>query len=169
MALRDELRQTLAASYTIEQELGGGGMSRVFLAARVQHPHIVPVHSAGETAGVPYYTMPFVEGESLRTKLARAGRLSIAETISVLRDVTRALAYAHAADGKQIVFDIGGGGTMYVANVDGRTPPGTNASTNSQRRWPCAVAGRQVARARNTRKNGRSADGQSGIRRVDRE
>jgi hypothetical protein len=53
MALRDELQQTLAASYTIEQELGGGGMSRLFLAARLQHPHIVPVHSAGETAGVP--------------------------------------------------------------------------------------------------------------------
>src|SRR5687768_1751750 len=65
------------------------------LAARLQHPHIVPVHAAGETNGLPYFTMPFVEGHSLRTRLVNAGALSITETISVMRDVAKALAYAH--------------------------------------------------------------------------
>ena len=51
--------------------------------------------SAGEIDGLPYYTMPFVEGESLRARLARAARFPIAEVVSILRDVARALAYAH--------------------------------------------------------------------------
>src|SRR5688500_15028196 len=68
----------------------------IMLAARLQHPHIVPVLSTGETNGVPYYTMPFVEGESIRAILARTGvALSITEVIGVLRDVAKALAYAH--------------------------------------------------------------------------
>jgi serine/threonine-protein kinase len=66
------------------------------LAAKLQQAQIVPVLSAGEVDGVPYYTMPFVEGESLRAKLAREGALPIPEVVSVLRDVTRALGYAHA-------------------------------------------------------------------------
>ena len=127
--LRDDLQRTLGDAYTLERELGGGGMSRVFvaednslgrkvvvkvlspdltagvnverfnreiqLAARLMQAQIVPVLSAGELDGVPYYTMPFVEGESLRAKLARTGALPITEVISILRDVTRALAYAH--------------------------------------------------------------------------
>jgi tetratricopeptide (TPR) repeat protein len=129
MQLRDELQQTLGSGYTLERELGGGGMSRVFvardealhrnvvvkvlppelvagvnverfnreivLAAGLQHPHIVPVHTAGEMNGVPFYTMPYVEGESLRARLSRTGGLSITEVIGVLRDVGKALAYAH--------------------------------------------------------------------------
>ena len=91
--LRSQLQSTLAGTYTLERELGGGGMSRVFvaeetrfgrkvvikvlppqlaaevsverfereiaLAAKLQHPHIVPVLSAGQVDGLPYYTMPF--------------------------------------------------------------------------------------------------------------
>jgi serine/threonine-protein kinase len=67
----------------------------ISLAARLQHPHIVPLLATGETDGLPYYTMPFVEGESLRAKLAR-GELPIGETISILRDVARALDFAHS-------------------------------------------------------------------------
>src|SRR4051812_47692176 len=126
--LRDELQSALGTSYTLERELGGGGMSRVFLAeetalgrkvvvkllspellagvnvdrfrreiqlaARLQQAQIVPVLSAGEMNGVPFYTMPFVDGESLRAKLAR-GQLPVTEVVGILRDVTRALAYAH--------------------------------------------------------------------------
>jgi eukaryotic-like serine/threonine-protein kinase len=129
MDLRSQLQATLGSAYTLERELGGGGMSRVFvahenaldrtvvvkvlppelvagvnvdrfkreilLAARLQHPHIVPVLVAGETNGLPYYTMPLVEGESLRVKLARTGALSITDAIGILRDVGKALAYAH--------------------------------------------------------------------------
>ncbi|HSQ30149.1 MAG TPA: serine/threonine-protein kinase [Gemmatimonadaceae bacterium] len=65
------------------------------VAARLQHPHIVPVFAASETDGLLYYTMPFVEGESLRARLVREPRLPIDEVVSVLRDVGEALAYAH--------------------------------------------------------------------------
>ena len=67
----------------------------VRVAARLQHPNIVPLLTAGEAAGVPYYTMPFVDGESLRARLAR-GRMPLGEALRVLRDVAQALAYAHA-------------------------------------------------------------------------
>ena len=127
--LRDELQSTLGSAYRLERELGGGGMSRVFLAeetalgrkvvvkvlspelvagvnvdrfrreiqlaAGLQQAQIVPLLSAGETNGVPYYTMPFVEGESLRAKVARSGALPVQEVVSILRDIVRALAYAH--------------------------------------------------------------------------
>jgi serine/threonine-protein kinase len=127
--LREQLQHSLGDAYTIERELGGGGMSRVFLAdeaalgrrvvvkllpaelmggvsigrfrreislaARLQHPHLVPLLAAGEIDGQPYYTMPFVEGESLRARLSH-GELPIPETISILRDVARALEYAHS-------------------------------------------------------------------------
>src|ERR1039458_9961116 len=129
MDLRDQLQATLSGSYTLERELGGGGMSRVFvaeetalgrkvvikvlppetaaqvslerfkreilLAAKLQHPHIVPLHSAGESNGLPYFTMPFVEGESLRIRLARHGELPVNDAIRILREIASALAYAH--------------------------------------------------------------------------
>jgi serine/threonine-protein kinase len=126
--LRDDLQTTLGEAYTLERELGGGGMSRVFLAedvrlrrrlvvkvlspdlaagvslarfereiglaARLQHPHIVPLLFSGDTGGLPYYTMPFVEGESLRQRLTR-GELPVAEAIRLTREIASALAYAH--------------------------------------------------------------------------
>jgi|GEM_PF-2828561 len=129
-ALADQLQATLGGAYTLSRELGGGGMSRVFvardltlgrdivvkvlhpelatglsaerftreikLAASLQQANIVPLLSAGEFAGLPYYTMPFVEGLSLRDRLRRDGKLTVTETISILRDVARALDYAHA-------------------------------------------------------------------------
>ncbi len=67
----------------------------VLLAARLQHPHIVPVLGAGDADGLPWFSMPFVEGESVRVRLTH-GPLSIGEVISILRDVARALAFAHS-------------------------------------------------------------------------
>jgi len=109
--LREQLQATLGSSYSLERELFGAGMSRVFvaleaslgrrivvkvlpyemavgvnderfrreilLAASLMHPHIVPVLSAGDADGLPYYTMPYIEGESLRVRLARARRLPV--------------------------------------------------------------------------------------------
>ena len=131
MELRERLQETLGNSLILEQELGGGGMSRVFvaneaalgrkvvvkvlppemaaavsidrfrreiqLAAQLQHPHIVPLLSAGETYGLPYFTMPYVRGESLRARLVKGGELPLSETIRILREVASALAYAHEA------------------------------------------------------------------------
>ena len=68
----------------------------ILLLAKLQHPHIVPVHTVGEALGLPYFTMPYVEGESLRTRVARDGELPIPESVRLLRDVASALAYAHA-------------------------------------------------------------------------
>ena len=126
---RSRLQSTLGGAYILGRELGGGGMSRVFLvedavlrrsivvkvlppemaaevsiarfqreialAARLQHPHIVPLLATGETEGLPFYTMPFVEGESLRERLARGGELPIVEAVRLLREIASALAYAH--------------------------------------------------------------------------
>src|SRR5918912_2761458 len=124
--LKEGLEQTLGPGYSVERELIGGGMSRVFvaldvslgrrvvvkvlpaelaasvsvdrfkreimLAATLQHPHIVGVLTAGEIEGMPYFTMPFVEGESVRIRIEREGRLTIGRTVSILKDVARALA-----------------------------------------------------------------------------
>src|SRR5438094_728747 len=68
----------------------------VQLAAQMQHPHIVPLLFAGETAGLPFFTMPFIEGESLRARITREGELPVHDGVRILRDVSSALAYAHA-------------------------------------------------------------------------
>ncbi|HEX6806683.1 MAG TPA: protein kinase, partial [Gemmatimonadaceae bacterium] len=126
--IRDRLQAALDG-YSIQRELAGGGMSRVFVArddtlgrdvvikviaqegeelsadrfarevkvaARLQQANIVPVLSAGTAAGLPYYTMPFVRGESLRARLTNGPAPAVGEAVSILRDVARALAYAHA-------------------------------------------------------------------------
>ena len=135
---RERLAAALAATYRIDDELVGGGMSRVFaatehalgrkvvikvlppelsagvnrerfqreiqVAAQLQHPHIVPLLSAGRipsTDGTAegellYYTMPFIEGESLRAAVARRGRLPVRDVVRILHDVVEALAYAHS-------------------------------------------------------------------------
>ncbi len=165
--LRDRLQSTLGDHYTLEREIGGGGMSRVFvaeekalgrkvvvkvlppdlaaavsverfkreivMAARLQHPHIVPVLSAGEVNGLPYYTMPLVRGESLRARLVREGELPVNETVRILHDVAAALAYAHAdgvvhrdikpdnvmlTGGVAVVTDLGVGKAVQVAATD---------------------------------------------------
>ncbi len=67
----------------------------IMLAAQLSHPSIVPLLTAGEASGLPYYTMPFVEGESLRARLAARGPPARADAVGMLRDVARALAYAH--------------------------------------------------------------------------
>ena len=126
----EQLTLALAGRYRIERELGGGGMSRVFLAtetafnrsvvvkvvaqdlleglsaerfarevqlvAQMQQANIVPLLSAGDADGLPFYVMPFVDGRSLRERLQRDGTLPIVEAVHVLHDVAKALAHAHA-------------------------------------------------------------------------
>jgi serine/threonine-protein kinase len=65
------------------------------LAARLQHPHILTVHDSGETAGQLWFTMPFVEGESLRQRLRRERQLSVEDAVQIGREAARALDYAH--------------------------------------------------------------------------
>jgi serine/threonine-protein kinase len=127
--LAARLQAALGPSFAIERELGGGGMSHVFLAAdaalsrrivvkilppnpnakvdeerfrreiqiaaSLQHPCIVPVLTTGFMDDVPYYTMPFVAGESLRTRVASGQPLPLPRAVRVLRDVASAIAHAH--------------------------------------------------------------------------
>ena len=64
-------------------------------AARLQHPHIVPLLTAGQVGDILYYTMPLVEGETLRARLERENRLQASAVVGILMDVVDALAYAH--------------------------------------------------------------------------
>jgi len=127
--LRDRLQSALGPAYRVESELGGGGMSRVFLAeevrlgrsvvvkvlppemaagvsaerfereiqlaAKLQHPHIVPLLTAGAKGDLLYYVMPHIAGESLRSRITHERALPVGETVRILRDVCDALAYAH--------------------------------------------------------------------------
>src|SRR3989442_11398166 len=68
----------------------------VDLSSKLSHPHIVPIFAAGEAAGLFYYVMPYVEGESLRHRLLREHRLPLEAALHVARDVADALAFAHA-------------------------------------------------------------------------
>src|SRR3989449_4001741 len=68
----------------------------VDLSSKLSHPHIVPIFSAGEAAGLFYYVMPYVEGESLRHRLLREHTLPLEAALHVTRDVADALAFAHA-------------------------------------------------------------------------
>jgi serine/threonine-protein kinase len=176
--LRDRLQATLGGGYTLERELGGGGMSRVFVAederlgrrvvvkvlapelteglsaerferevrlvARLQHPNVVPLLAAGERDGLAYYTMPYVEGESLRARLARGERLSLPAAVSVLRDVARALEYAHGhgfvhrdikpdnillSGSAAAVADFGIAKAIHTARTAGNVPTATGTLT----------------------------------------
>ncbi len=73
-------------------------LSEIEIASRLTHPHILPVHDSGEDAGVLYYVMPYVEGESLREKLTRVGTLPVEEALEITREIADALAYAHGLD-----------------------------------------------------------------------
>jgi TolB-like protein len=76
--------------------LGGDRfLQEIRVTAALQHPHILPLLDSGEAAGLLYYVMPYVEGESLRARLARDGPLPLAETLQIARGVAGALDYAH--------------------------------------------------------------------------
>jgi serine/threonine protein kinase len=121
----DRIRGAFSGSYTIDRELGRGGMATVYLAqdskhqrlvalkvlhselaaslgpdrflreitiaARLNHPHILPLHDSGESQGFLYYVMPYVEGESLRERLDRDHQLSVEEAVHHARAIASAL------------------------------------------------------------------------------
>jgi eukaryotic-like serine/threonine-protein kinase len=156
--LRDQLQASLGAQYTVEREVGRGGMATVFLArdlkhgrsvalkvlhaelasslgperfrreiafaAQLQHPHILTVLDSGETPeGQLWFTMPYVDGESLRDRLKRERQMSVEESLRIGRETAQALDYAHrhrvihrdvkpenillTSDGQALVADFG--------------------------------------------------------------
>jgi TolB-like protein len=70
-------------------------LREIRLTANLRHPNILPVHDSGLVGTIPFYVMPFVDGESLRVRLARGARLPVTDALRVTREVASALAYAH--------------------------------------------------------------------------
>src|SRR4051812_27913035 len=85
------LRPEISASVGSERFL-----REIRFAARLQHPHILPLHDSGEANGLLYYVMPYIEGQSLRDRLTRERQLPLEDSLHIAREVADALAYAHA-------------------------------------------------------------------------
>jgi serine/threonine-protein kinase len=85
--LRPELAATIGPDRFLRE---------IRIAAQLQHPHILPLLDSGEAAGFLYYVMPYVEGESLRTRLTRSGELPIHEAVKLVTEIVDALSYAHS-------------------------------------------------------------------------
>jgi TolB-like protein/tRNA A-37 threonylcarbamoyl transferase component Bud32/Flp pilus assembly protein TadD len=130
----------------------------VRLAASLQQANIVPLLSAGVAGGLSYYTMPLVDGSSLRARVASGATIPLAEAISILKDVARALAYAHGAGivhrdikpdnillsgGTAVVSDFGIAKAMDAARTTGNT--NTITSPGSSLGTPGYMAPEQVA------------------------
>jgi eukaryotic-like serine/threonine-protein kinase len=174
------LQAALANRYTIERELGRGGMATVFLgqdlkhdrpvavkvlrpelaaalgperflreiklAARLTHPHILPLHDSGEADGFLFYVMPYVEGESLRDRLTRERQLPVEDAVRIAREVADALGFAHSHDvihrdikpenvlleaGHAVVADFGIARAITAAGGDRLTETGLAVGTPS--------------------------------------
>ncbi len=169
---------TISDRYSIEREIGRGGMATVYraldvrhgrplavkvlhpelavglgpdrflreiqIAARLQHPHIVPLYDSGQAGDLLYYVMPFIEGESLRERLRRERRLPLDDAIRIARAVASALDYAHRHDivhrdikpenvmlheGEAMVTDFGIAKAVSAAASDNLTQTGTAIGT----------------------------------------
>ncbi|OLC33263.1 MAG: hypothetical protein AUH81_14620 [Candidatus Rokubacteria bacterium 13_1_40CM_4_69_5] len=97
---RDLKHDRLIALKVLHAELAAAlGAERflreIRLAARLQHPHVLSVHDSGEAAGQLWFTMPYVEGESLRDRLQRERQLSLADALRIAQEAAEALDYAH--------------------------------------------------------------------------
>src|SRR5438067_9292308 len=87
------LRQEIAAALGAERFL-----REIQIAAKLHHPHILPLYDSGAAGELLYYVMPYVEGESLRQRLEREKQLPVEEALAIARQVAGALAYAHRND-----------------------------------------------------------------------
>ncbi|MGI9044645.1 MAG: protein kinase domain-containing protein [Gemmatimonadaceae bacterium] len=119
-------------------------LREIQLAARLNHPHIVPLFDSGEAGGYLYYVMPVVDGETLRDRLLREGQLAVEEALSLVRGIAAALDYAHRQnivhrdikpenvmlqDGEAVVMDFGIGKAVSGAADDTLTQTGMVVGT----------------------------------------
>lgn len=121
-------------------------LAEIETTANLRHPHIVPLFDSGEADGLLYYVMPLVEGESLRDRLKREGRLSVEEALAITKDVAAALSYAHThgvlhrdikpanvliEDGEALVADFGIALAVSSTDRDQLTATGLSVGTPS--------------------------------------
>jgi serine/threonine protein kinase/tetratricopeptide (TPR) repeat protein len=133
------LHPELAASLGPERFL-----REIKVAARLNHPHIVPLHDSGQAGDLLYYVMPYVDGESLRQRLIRDKRLSLDDALEIARDVAAALDYAHRQgvvhrdikpenvmmhEGEALVTDFGIAKAVTAAANDNLTQTGSAVGT----------------------------------------
>jgi serine/threonine protein kinase/Flp pilus assembly protein TadD len=119
-------------------------LREIKVAARLNHPHILPLHDSGEASGFLYYVMPYVEGESLRSRLNRLGKLPLDEALYLARGIAGALDYAHRQrvvhrdikpenimlhEGEAMVMDFGIAKAVSVAAGDTLTQTGMMVGT----------------------------------------
>src|SRR5687768_11039731 len=119
-------------------------LREIEIASRLSHPNILPLFDSGESGGFLYYVMPFVEGESLRSRIEREKQLSIPDSVAIGRAVAAALSYAHAqgivhrdikpenvlfAAGQPVVTDFGIARAVGVAGGDQLTQTGIAIGT----------------------------------------
>ena len=146
---RDRKHGRVVAVKVLRAELVGGTGSERFLreielAAGLTHPHIVPIHDSGKAGDALFYVMPYIEGESLRTRLTRERRLGAADTVRFTRDVAEALDYAHRrgvvhrdikpenillAEGHGVVADFGVARAVSAAGGERLTQTGSIVGT----------------------------------------
>ncbi len=133
--LRDEMAATVSADRF---------MSEINVVRQLRHPNIDPMYDSGDIGGIPYYVMPFVEGETLRARLSRLGRIPLADTLRIAEDVARALHFAHRhhvvhrdvkpenvmLDGNRaLVLDFGIALALDTVDAPRRTLPGLTLGT----------------------------------------
>jgi serine/threonine protein kinase/tetratricopeptide (TPR) repeat protein len=133
--VRPELGSVLAAERFLRE---------IQLAAKLQHPHIVPLYDSGEAAGALFYVMPLVEGESLRVRLTRERQLPLEDALQITHEIADALGYAHSHDvlhrdikpenillsgGHAAVVDFGIGRAITAAGGDRLTESGISVGT----------------------------------------
>ena len=144
--LRHERRVALKVLHPeLSSALGPDRFLReIKLAARLNHPHIVPLFDSGEAAGHLYYVMPVVEGETLRDRLLREGQIPVEESLQIVRGIASALDYAHRQnivhrdikpenvmlqDGEALVMDFGIAKALSVASTETLTQTGMMVGT----------------------------------------
>jgi serine/threonine-protein kinase len=133
--LRDEMNATVSADRF---------MAEINVVRQLRHPNIVPMYDSGDLGGLPYYVMPFISGETLRARLARLGRLPLADALGIAEDIARALHFAHRHRvvhrdikpenvmldrGRALVLDFGIALAMDAVEAPRRTLPGLTLGT----------------------------------------